>query len=324
MLSSGVAYAWPDVGRAVGADGWWDPFTAGKYTITALIVVTMICIGALLPPEEVRRLLRQWPSVLFGTSVQYLAMPSLAWLAVLLWRLDGDLRMGVLIVGCVPGAMASNVLTMVARGNVSYSVGLTTFATLLSPLVVPLGLKLTGGETISNQLLLDVCFNLVWTVVLPVLAGYGLCRLSARLDRWFQRGGELAANLAILWIIAAVVGRQRSFLQQAESSDVLSTMTVALLFINVAGYLAGYAGGWGVGLDVRRRRALAIEVGMQNAGVGTQLAILILGPNSTATIPTAMYTFGCMLTGTLLAQWFGRSEPVVDAMDGSAAATRED
>lgn len=309
VVSSGLAYVWPGVLPSLGWDNLaWDPFTPGKQTLAGLIVVTMLCIGALLPPEEVRRLVRQWPSVMFGTTVQYVTMPLLAWLAVELWGWRDDVRLGVLIVGCVPGAMASNVLTMAARGNVSYSVGLTTAATLVSPLVVPLALKLTAGASISNAILLTVCLNLLWTVVLPVLAGYVLCRASATAAGFFSRWGEMIANLAILWIIAAVVGLQRQFLREAGQSEWLLGLSLSLLFVNVLGYLGGYVCGRLAGLDEPRRRALTIEVGMQNAGVGTQLAVVILGAQSPATIPTALYTFGCMLTGTLLAQWFaGRS-----------------
>ena len=307
-IGSGLAFWWPSFGGWLGSvEPWWDPFTAGRHTIAIAVIVTMFCIGALLPADEVRQLGRQWASILFGTAVQYVTMPLLAWLAVVLWDLSGDLRVGVLLVGCVPGAMASNVLTMAARGNVSYSVGLTTSATLLSPLVVPVALLLTGGGSIPGEKLQQVSLELLWMVVLPVLLGFGVCRLSDSVRRSLDAVGETVANLAILGIIACVVGRQRDYLREAGSAEVLATMGLALLAVNLVGYLVGYVAGWSVGLDERRRRALTIEVGMQNAGVGTQLAIAVLGAASPATVPTAMYTFGCMLTGTLLAQAFGRS-----------------
>ena len=85
-----------------------------------------------------RQVLRRWPLVLSGTAVQYLTMPTLAYCFAHVWGLSGDYLIGLLLVGCVPGAMASNVLTFNARGNTSYSVSLTTTATLLSPLAVPI------------------------------------------------------------------------------------------------------------------------------------------------------------------------------------------
>ena len=75
----------------------------------------------------------------------------------------------------------------------------------------------------------------------------------------------------------------------------------ALLIVNLAGYVSGYTIGRVSRLTVRFRRALTLEVGMQNAGLGTALAATIYGEQTMATIPTAAYTFGCMLTGTILA-----------------------
>ena len=98
----------------------------------------MFVIGSLLPGNEVRDVFRRWHTVLSGTFVQYTVMPGLAFLMSLFFLDQPELRIGVILVGCVPGAMASNVLTLAARGNVSYSVCLTTSATLLSPLFVPL------------------------------------------------------------------------------------------------------------------------------------------------------------------------------------------
>lgn len=304
LVSSAIAFWWPDFARLIGFGDALDPFTQWPRGITAAVVLTMFCIGCLLPPDEIRQVARQWPWIVYGTGAQYFFMPTLSWLAVNAWGMTGDLRIGVLLVGCVPGAMASNVLTLVARGNVSYSVGLTTSATLLSPIVVPLALKLTGGGQIDNDKLLRIAIELVWMVVLPVGLGFLLCRTVRSFDRAMSRVAEIAANLAILWIIASVVGRHRTALASAGASDLLLTVTTALLFVNFGGYLGGYLSGVAARLPVGMRRALSLEVGMQNAGLGTSLAISVLGPDSVATIPTALYTFGCMLTGTLLAQFF--------------------
>jgi BASS family bile acid:Na+ symporter len=322
VLSSAVAYWWPDVWGRVGVgDPTFDPFTRWTWSIPAAVVLTMFCIGCLLPPDEVRRVAVRWPTVLYGTLTQYLVMPSLAYLAVTLWGFTGEMRIGILLVGCVPGAMASNVLTMVARGNVSYSVGLTTSATLVSPLIVPLALKLTGGGQIPNERLLGIAIELVWMVVLPVVAGFVLCRLCRPFERLAARVAEPVANLSILWIIAAVVGRQRGLLASAGAGDLLASVGSALLFVNLAGYLLGYSSGLLARLPTAMNRALSIEVGMQNAGLGTSLAISVLGSDSAATVPTALYTFGCMLTGTLLAQAFAAlGTPAGDGEPATLAA----
>jgi BASS family bile acid:Na+ symporter len=231
-------------------------------------------------------------------------MPLLAWGAATLFQLPEDLRIGVIFVGCVPGAMASNVLTIIARGNVSYSVGLTTLATLLSPIVVPLAIKVTLGADADPQLLLNTAYQLCWQVVGPVVAGFTLCQVSRRCRAAACFGAETLANLAILWIIAVVVGMNRDRLTILPMNVLL-----ALLSLNVCGYLAGDLAATLFRLTPGMRRALVIEVGMQNAGLGASLATLIFVDRPEVSLPSGLYTFGCMLTGTLLANWY-RSRPL--------------
>ena len=287
---SAVAYFWPFVDA--------DPFTATKPLLNAMIAVTMFCLGSLLPADEVRNLMRQLPYVCFGTLVQCVVMPLAALVVVKIWGLEGGYRIGVILVGCVPGAMASNVLTLAAQGNVSYSVSLTTLATLLSPLTVPWLLVFMSGLSGTDIPMDPVLMmrTLCITVVVPVLAGYGLSRLSKRFEMAAQWAGPGIANIVILWIIAVVVAISRDRLGQISIGVLLG-----LIVINVSGYVGGYFSGAIIRMPEAMRRALTLEVGMQNAGLGTVLAVATFGKQyPEAAIPTAVYTFGCMLTGTAL------------------------
>ncbi|MFM7843898.1 MAG: bile acid:sodium symporter family protein [Planctomycetota bacterium] len=295
LLVSALSLFWPElVGTAR-----FDPFTACKPLIPWMITCTMFAVGVMLPREEVRQLRERWPHVLFGTLIQYTTMPLLAWAAAYLFRLPEDYRIGMILVGCVPGAMASNVITMNARGHTSYSVGLTTSATMLSPIIVPLTLWLALGTGIGSSKDWDfiaVGVNLFKQVVAPVLAGYLLTRLWPPAERVGGVIGPPLANLFILAIIATVVALNRERMM-------IGTLTVALplLAVNLLGYASGYAAGSAIGQPESMRRALAIEVGMQNAGLGTSLAIQLFPDHPAATVPTALYTFGCVLTGMILA-----------------------
>lgn len=295
LATSGVALSWPRLGIT------FDPFlAAGGTAIDWLIVATMFSVGAVLPADEVNQIGRRWPTVLIGTAIQYVSMPFLAWLVVQVMQPDAETATGIIIVGCVPGAMASNVLTLTARGNVSYSVSLTTMATLLSPMIVPLALWLTMDSDVNYNGAAAVRLLLV-QVVFPVLAGHALRRLSSHFLRWADCCAATLANLSILAIIAIAIAINRDGVSQA-SFGLLS----ALAFINVGGYLAGYQGGRLCGLPESMRRALTLEVGMQNAGAGVALAKVLFGSDSAALIPGIVYTFGCMLTGTLLASCWQR------------------
>jgi BASS family bile acid:Na+ symporter len=159
-----------------------------------------------------------------------------------------------------------------------------------------------------------VALSLVATVVGPVVAGHLFCRWVRALEVPLRTIAPWVANVVILWIIAAVVGLNRGPLAESGGRGMLLS---ALLAINVGGYLVGYYGGASLRLPESMRRALTIEVGMQNAGVGTFLATQFFADPETA-IPPAVYTFGCMLTGTVLAQWWAKRLPV-DAGDADVA-----
>jgi len=179
VLFSLLAYYWD-----VWFIGLGDPFVASRPWLNVIIAATMFAIGSLLPRDEIEQVARKWPTVLGGTTVQYLSMPLLAYGVGRAFGFEGPLLAGVIMTGCVPGAMASNVLTLAAGANVSYSVSLTTTATLLSPLMVPLALQFTLGQwrpLPAGQ----VSFTLLVTVVLPVVAGYALSRY---VKRWETRG----------------------------------------------------------------------------------------------------------------------------------------
>ncbi len=310
-LSSWAAYQW---------DRWFtfDPFVATQGWLLPSFAFTMFIIGMLLPRDELVQVARRWPAVLSGTAIQYTAMPLTAWGLATAFGLSGADYVGVILAGCVPGAMASNVLTLMARGNVSYSVSLTTSATMLSPLVVPAALWLTLGKTVELPFW-ETLKTLTWTVVLPVVAGYVVGGFLMRYRRVLRAVGGTIANLTILWIIAVVVALNRDRVEK-----VTWLLPTVLLLLNMVGYAAGYVGALALRLDRSMRRALTLEIGMQNAGLGSTLAVSLFaasGGKAVAVAP-ALYTFGCMLTGTILAAGWGLFDDLLArrAVVGAASA----
>ena len=309
ILSSALALYWPDL---IGENGF-DPFMVAKPYLKYLIIVTMFCIGWMLPIDEIRQVGKRWPTVILGTTIQFVTMPVLAFLFGRLAGLEGGLLVGMVMVGCVPGAMASNVLTLAAGGNTSYSVSLTTLATLISPIAVPLMMKflsgfmegeaaeLLGGDT-DNSVFIDASINLFLWVVLPVVSGFLIGRNYPQFESRAKIIGATVANLTILIIIAVVVGNSR---------DVLFNITwyliLALLLTNIGGYCAGLMGGSAMQLPEAMKRALTLEVGMQNAGLGAVLAGALFANHDAVKVAPALYTFGCMLTGTILASYWSMS-----------------
>ncbi len=278
-----------------------------------MIQLTMFCIGCLISVAEVNEVFRRWPLVLGGTLIQYTAMPLLAWGLGNLFGLEREYLIGVIVVGCVPGAMASNVLTLAARGNVSYSVSLTTSATILSPIIVPLAFQLTLSTFVKIDPLTEAT-NLIKQVVGPVLIGHFICRFWVQGSNIARKAAPLIANGTIVLLIAVVVALNRERLLGVFGDGAASSgkLLLVLLLINLLGFCAGYFGGGLMKLKQGMRRALTLEVGMQNAGLGTIIVLGLFNDQPAAAIPTAVYTFGCMFTGTLLAQWWGRQPPSDD------------
>lgn len=312
LISSWLAFAWPRVVAYIPGTSSFDPFLASAAFLPWFIAAAMFAIGLMLPRDEVDHVLRRWPRVLAGSALQYTAMPLLAFLLAQIWGLKGDDRVGLVMVGCVPGAMASNVLTLNAGGNTSYSVSLTTLSTLLSPLAVPLVMQLALATEQSVELdAIATSRSLVLMVVIPVVSGHLWGRRFPDWEPVTRRWGTRVANLAILWVIAVVVARNRAQLQQFRW-DLVSVLIV----LNLSGYAAGYFGGAAIRIPEAMRRALTLEIGMQNAGLGATLATQLFPDRAAIAIAPALYTFGCMLTGTILARiWASRprGEPPEDS-----------
>ncbi len=286
-----LAFFWDIFFRAIP-----DPFLVSREYLEYLFCLTMLAVGSLLPRDEITQIRRQWGMVFVGTALQYSAMPLLAYWIGRAFGFEGKMMVGVMIVGVVPGAMASNVLTLIARGHVSYSVSLTTTATLLSPLVVPALLYLGLRHWVPVPLG-ETAWTLTWTVVIPVIVGYCLSQSWPLWRRLAQHIAPIVAHLSILWIIAVVVAANR---HRLETMDGL--LPLALVTINLGGYATGFLGALLLKLPNKMQRALTLEIGMQNAGLGAILASRLFGVESEAAMAPTIYAFACMFTGTVLAR----------------------
>ena len=251
LVTSGVALLWP--ADSVGL----DPFRATPAMLWSLIVVTMFTLGTLVRPDELQPLRASPWWVVLGVATQCLVMPMAAWLTTQVIPLDPELAAGVILVGCVPGAMASNVLTNTAGGSVAYSVSLTSVATILSPVTVPLTLWIVAGAE-AEQSLSSAAIRLAVLVVLPTVVGYFSARRFVWIQQWFDRVGSIIASIALLWIIASVVAANRESL-----ASVGLVLIGALLVINLVGYAAGYCVGVAARLPERFRRG--VDAGSRHA-----------------------------------------------------------
>ena len=260
--------------------------------------LTMFGIGAVLKVEDFRRIARRPVIVLIGSAAQFTLMPLGAFLLAKLLRLPPEMAVGLILTGSAPGAMASNVMCYVAKADTAYSVSLTTVSTLLCPLLTP-GLTLLLGRSHLDIEFWPMVASVLKMVVVPLFVGFGLRHvLKRRVEKVLEVFPAISVTF-IIFICSLVIAKNKDYLGQMTAA-----VLAAAVILNLYGMLAGYGVASVAGMEVRRRRTLAIEIGMQNAGLGTVLATKHIGDQ--AAIPAAIFVFVCVITASVLAEIWQR------------------
>ena len=283
LLASGVALVRP------GLFTWFS----GSF-ITIGLGVIMLSMGMTVGFEDFRRIARERTTVLPGVALQYTLMPLLGWSIGWLLGLPAPFAVGLILVSCCPGGTASNVITFLARADVALSVTMTTASTLLAVLVTPTLTAVLAGNRVdvpAGGLLLDT----MQVVVLPVVAGAVLKARFPAACRRVQPVAPLVAVATIVLIAASVIGGGREQVIEAGAR-----LLLAVLCLHVGGFVLGYlvARLW-VGRE-RAARTAAIEVGMQNSGLGVVLAQQNFA-NPLVAIPSAMSAVMHSVVGSVAA-----------------------
>lgn len=249
--------------------------------------VTMFFVGTLVRREQVRAFAAAPLRALSGLAAQYTIMPLCA-AAISLFFEDPLLRTGIVLVGCMPGAMASNVMTVLLKGDLILSVTMTTVATLACPAVMAFWLPLLADTRLEVPLG-GMVWNAVWMVVLPVAAGVLARWFRQAVPGFWERLASGLASAAIVLIILVVVAANRDTL-----AGLGPALAGAMLALNLLGYALAYVAARALRWPSAQRRTLMIEVSMQNAGLGSVLAMAHLGAGGA--VPSAFYTALCVVT----------------------------
>lgn len=263
--------------------------------------LTMFGIGAVLQIEDFKRIAQKPVIVLIGSAAQFIIMPFGAFALAKLFRLEAEIAVGLILTGSAPGAMASNVISYIAKADTAYSVSLTTVSTLLCPLLTP-GLTFILARSRLEVPFGEMVFSVVKMVIVPLFVGFGVRHyFKEKIEKISEIFPAISVTF-IIFICSLVIALNKGRLAQVTW---LVLMTAVML--NVFGMLGGYVVGSAFRMEVRRRRTLAIEVGMQNAGLGTVLALKHFGEK--AAIPAAIFVFICIITASIMAElWRKRTD----------------
>jgi BASS family bile acid:Na+ symporter len=238
--------------------------------------------------------------VIIGCLAQFTVMPLLAWTLARLFHLDEALTVGVVLVGCCPGGTASNVITYLAKGDLALSVGMTGVSTLLAPIVTPLLVWLLAGKTVDVDVA-AMFLSILWVVILPIVAGLIVKRLWPRQTEQATAYLPALSSLAIAAIVLIVISASASRLMAG------GWIIIAVVMLhNIGGLSIGYLIGRLLNLATPKRRALSIEVGMQNSGLASSLATLHFAAYPMAIIPGAVFSVWHNISGAIVARLFTR------------------
>lgn len=281
------------------------PETLGQIppmVINYLLGVVMFGMGLTLNLHDFRIVFSRPKDVITGCLAQFTVMPLLAWALVRLFSLDEALALGVVLVGCCPGGTASNVITYLAKGDLALSVGMTGVSTLLAPLLTPLLTWTLAGKSIQVDVA-SMFLSILWVVILPIAVGLLVKWLW---PRFTQRTTDYLPALSSL-VIAAIV----AIVIAANAEKLLAGGLIIVLVVmihNVCGLSLGYLIGRLLRLPESKKRAISIEVGMQNSGLASSLATLHFAAYPLATIPGAIFSVWHNLSGAAVAWLYRRQQ----------------
>jgi len=273
-------------------------FIGLKGLIVPLLGLVMFGMGLTLRRDDFTELARHPWRVALGVVAHFVIMPGMAWLLCRLFQLPPEIAVGVILVGCCPSGTASNVMTWLAGGDLALSVAIASVTTLLAPLLTPALIWLLASAWLPISFA-EMFWSILQLVLLPIVLGVGARHLLGRHSAAVVGALPLVSVVGIVIIVSAVVAGSQAKI--AESG--LLILAVVMLH-NGFGFLLGYVTGRCFGLPLAQRKSLALEVGMQNSGLGAALASAHF--SVLAAVPSALFSVWHNISGALLSTYFRR------------------
>jgi len=287
IIFSLIAYFYPSHFEGLG------------YLIVPTLGIIMFGMGATLTIDDFKRVFLRPKDVGIGVVTQYAVMPFLGFILAKLFGLDPLLAAGVVLVGSCPGGTSSNVMTYLARGDVAFSVTMTSVSTILSPIMLPSLMYIYAGQWI-NVPVIKLFISTVQIILLPVGLGLVFRMLIKDKIKYILPVLPSVSAGAIIFIVGVIV---------AANADSIAAvgLTVAAISVihNALGFSIGYWVARFFGMDVLRARAVSIEIGMQNSGLAVALANTYFG--ALAALPGAIFSVWMNISGSALAWWWRRN-----------------
>ena len=266
--------------------------------INYLLMVIMFGMGLTMKLSDFAVVFKKPKDVIIGCIAQFVVMPALAYLLGKIFGLSNELLVGVVLVGTCPGGTSSNVITYLSKGDTAMSVGMTSINTLLAPLLTP-ALTYLYLRTSVNVDVKTMFLSIIQVVIIPIGLGIIINRFLGKYTEKVKNVLPMVSITAICLIIASVVSH--------NSEKILSTGAIIFAIVilhNLLGYAAGFLIGVVCRMDMARKKAVSIEIGMQNSGLATSLAGSAFPDLAMATVPGAIFSVWHNISGAVLAGIF--------------------
>jgi len=258
--------------------------------------VIMLGMGMTLTFDHFKEVLKTPHSIFIGILAQFILMPFIGWSVATLFALPDELKLGIILVSCCPGGTASNVVVFLAKANLALSVLITMCSTLLAVVMTPLLTQFYASAILKVDSLAMIQ-SMLTVVLLPVLGGIALNHFFRNKLTLAKKISPVIAILIIVLIVGGVVG-----LTKQNIIKYYSTLIPAVFIVHILGFTAGYWVAKLLKLTERDSRTVSIEVGMQNSGLGSQLATKHF--TSLSATPCAISAlFHCLIGSALAAYW---------------------
>ena len=273
-----------------------------SFFIPILLQVIMFGMGTELSLKDFAQVMRMPKGVIVGIVCHYTIMPLVGFAVAHLFNFPGEIAAGIILIGCCPSGLASNVMCYLAKANLALSVSVTTVSTLLAPFLTPLLMKLLGGSYVAIDLW-DMVWDITKIVILPIAAGLAFHYILRGKIKWLDKVMPVISMVGIALVLLVITAAGRDNLLKVGG-----LLIVATFIHNMSGYFLGYWSARLLKFPERDCRTIALEVGMQNAGLASALA---KGMGKIATVGLASVIFGTMMnvTGSSLASWWHNRTP---------------
>jgi len=272
--------------------------------ITPLIQLIMFGMGTSMGVDDFVGVIKTPKGVFIGVTSHFIIMPLLGYTLANLSGLPPEIAAGIILIGCSPNGMASNVISYLAKANLALSITITAVSTLLAPFVTPLLMKFLAGAFVKIDVG-NMMWDIIKMVIIPIGAGILFNKLLKGKAKWLDNAMPLVSMFGIAFIIVIITAAGR------QSLLTIGPLLILLVLIhNLLGYSLGYWSGRLFRMPERDCRTMAIEVGMQNGGLASGLANQM---GKMATVGLAPAIFGPLMniTGSILASYWHK-KPLKD------------